>query len=314
MKSVKVILADGSLVEASPMHNTDIFYGVIGGYGGLGVITEATLALTNNVKVKRLEQTMPVSEYRQHFVDHVRDLSEAVFHNGDLYPDAYTTVHAVTYTTTSDSVTIGDRLHPESASYGLHRLVYWIVSDWPFGKMFRQQIVDPFTFRGEPVTWRNYEASYDTAELEPASRATSTYVLQEYFVPIDRFDQFVLRMRDVLRRYDVNVINVSIRHARPDPGSILAWARTEVFAFVIYYKQDTSEDAQRAVSVWTRELIEAALDVGGSYYLPYQLHATTDQFLRAYPRAHEFFALKQRLDPTNKFRNALWDKYYRPAD
>ena len=62
----------------------------------------------------------------------------------------------------------------------------------------------------------------------------------------------------------------------------------------------------------TRELIDAALDGGGSYYLPYQLHATEEQFLRAYPRAPEFLVLKQRLDRSNKFRNELLDKYLRP--
>jgi FAD/FMN-containing dehydrogenase len=50
------------------------------------------------------------------------------------------------------------------------------------------------------------------------------------------------------------------------------------------------------------------LSVGGSYYLPYQLHATAEQFTRAYPRAGEFRALKERLDPRNKFRNELVDK------
>lgn len=48
--------------------------------------------------------------------------------------------------------------------------------------------------------------------------------------------------------------------------------------------------------------------------IPYQLHATKEQFLRAYPRAPEFLALKQRLDPTNKFRNELLDKYLRPSE
>ena len=84
-----------------------------------------------------------------------------------------------------------------------------------------------------------------------------------------------------------------------------------MFAFVVYYKQGTDTASQREVGVWTRELIDAALDLGGSYYLPYQLHATEAQFLRAYPRAPEFFALKARVDPTNKFRNLLWDKYRR---
>ncbi len=117
-------------------------------------------------------------------------------------------------------------------------------------------------------------------------------------------------MSDVLRRHHVNVINVSIRHANADPGTLLAWARSEVFAFVIYYKQGTNAAAREKVGIWTRELVDAVLSVDGTYYLPYQIHATREQFLRAYPRAPEFFALKRRLDPTNKFRNKLWDAYY----
>ena len=82
---------------------------------------------------------------------------------------------------------------------------------------------------------------------------------------------------------------------------------------MIYYKQGVTPGAQNAVGVWTRELIDAALATGGTYYLPYQLHATTAQFRRAYPRAEEIFALKRRLDPDNRFRNKLWDRYYDPA-
>jgi FAD/FMN-containing dehydrogenase len=309
VKSLKVVLADGRLVEASPSKNREIFHGVIGGYGGLGVITEATLELADNVKVKRQDRTMPVSQYRQYFVDQVRGSPTAVFHNADIYPNDYSTVNAVTYSRTDEPVTVEDRLIPRR-SYGLNQFVYWIVSEWPWGKAIRQHVVDPIVFRGEPVTWRNYEASYDVAELEPKSRKTSTYVLQEYFVPVERFDQFVPKMRDVLRRNGVNVINVSIRHAKPDPGALLAWARSEVFAFVLYYKQDNDGDSRQKVARWTRELIDAALQAGGSYYLPYQPHATAEQFLKAYPRAPEFFALKRRLDPSNKFRNKLWDKYY----
>jgi FAD/FMN-containing dehydrogenase len=312
VKSLKVVLADGSIVEASPTQNADIFNGVIGGYGGLGVIVEATLELTDNVKIKRHTETMLATDYKRYFFDNIRDHSEAVFHNAEIYPPDYTTVRAVTFSITSDPLTIQDRLTPTGQSYRLDRFGLWVVSEWPFGKSLRRRIFDPTYFESEPVTWRNYEASLDTGELEPASRETSTYAIEEYFVPVDRFDDFVPRMRDIFRRHDINVIYASIRHAKQDPGSLLAWARTEVFAFVVYYKQGTSDSAKSQVGVWTRELIDAALDVGGSYYLPYQLHASTEQFLRAYPRAPEFLALKQRLDPTNKFRNELLDKYLHP--
>src|SRR5439155_18115885 len=145
----------------------------------------------------------------------------------------------------------------------------------------------------------------DVAELEPASRDATSYVLQEYFVPVERFDAFVPKMRAVFHKHDVNVINVSIRHALPDPGALLAWARRETFAFVVYYKQRTDSESRRRVGRWTREMIDSVLAVGGAYYLPYQPQATEAQFLRAYPRAPVFFALKRKLDPTNKFRNTL---------
>jgi FAD/FMN-containing dehydrogenase len=309
VKSLKIVLADGMVVEASPTRNADIFNGVIGGYGGLGVIVEATLGLTDNVKVKRHTETMPATDYKRYFFDNIRDHAEAVFHNAEVYPPDYTTVRAVTFSITNDPLSIQDRLIPTGQPYRLDRFGLWVVSEWPFGKSLRQRIFDPSYYESEPVTWRNYEASLDTAELEPASRETSTYGIEEYFVPVDRFDDFVSRMRQILRKHDVNAIYVSIRHAKQDPGSLLAWARTEVFAFVVYYKQGTSDSAKNEVGLWTRELIDAALDFGGSYYLPYQLHATEEQFLRAYPRALEFIALKQRLDPGNKFRNQLLDKY-----
>ena len=174
----------------------------------------------------------------------------------------------------------------------------------------RQHVVDPWLYRKSSVEWRNYEASYDVRELEPASRKHSTFVLEEYFVPVDRFEEFAAHMAYVLRRHEVNVINVSIRHSRADPGTLLAWARSEVFSFVIYYKQGTSEAAQQEVRGWTKELIDHAVGAGGTYYLPYQIVATRDQFHAAYPRAWQFFELKEKVDPQNKFRNRLWDAYY----
>ena len=312
VRSLKIVLADGRLVEASPTSNPEIFYGAIGGYGGLGVIVEATLDLTDNVRVKRSSVRMPITQYGAYFRERVRDSASVIFHNGDIYPPKYERVNAVSWTRTDDSVTVADRLIPANKSYRLDRAVYSIIADWPLGKAFREHVVDPMLFRGAPVEWRNYEASYDVAELEPSSRERGTYVLEEYFIPVERFDEFVPKMRAVFEKHDVNVVNVSIRHALPDPGTLLAWAPREAFAFVVYYKQGTTAPERRKVGVWTREMTDSILSVGGAYYLPYQPWATEAQFLRAYPRAPEFFALKRRLDPANKFRNTLWDKYYVP--
>ena len=310
VRSIKVVLADGKLVSASPTENSEIFYAVIGGYGGIGVIVEATLELDENVRVQRFAKRMKLDEYKTFFDNEIRSDKAAVFHNGDIYPPSYTQVIATTFRKTDLPVTVKDRLMSPSKPTIVDRVKLFGVSEMPFGKVLRAKVLDPLMVRGNPVVWRNYEASYDVGSLEPVSRSKTTYVLQEYFVPVGKFDEFAAKMKAIFQKRKPNILNVSIRHSIPDPGSLLAWAQEEVFAFVVYYKQGVSEDNQQEVAVWTRELIDAALTVGGRYYLPYQIVASDQQFHQAYPRAKEYFALKKKLDPNYRFRNKLWDRYY----
>jgi FAD/FMN-containing dehydrogenase len=311
--SIRLVLANGEIVKAGPGENSELFYGAIGGYGGLGVIVEATLRLTDNLRVERQSIVMPLTAYRAYFEKSVRGNPDVIFHNADLYPTAYDTIRISSYVKTPKPVTVSARLSDADADFSTERRVMRIISDWPGGKWIRQHIVDPWLYRGECVEWRNYEASYDVRSLEPASRDRSTYVLQEYFVPMDRLEVFVPKMAAILNRHHVNAINVSIRYALADPGTMLAWAKSEVFSYVLYYKQGTSEEDRREVGAWTRKLIDAAIEQGGTYYLPYQIWATPEQFHAAYPNADRFFDLKRQVDPTDKFRNRLWDAYYHPV-
>lgn len=313
VRSIKLILADGSIQHASPTENAELFYGAIGGYGGLGVIAEVELDLADNRRVKCVTQKLPTVEYLEFFKKTIRSDKQAIFHNGDLYPPHYSAVLAQTWIETERPITQTNRLQALRSSFTLERYFFWAITETPTGTWRREYLYDPLLFFRPKVHWRNYEAGYDCAELEPASRLVGTYVLQEYFVPIARFNDFVPKIAEILQRHQVSAVNISIRHALADPGSLLAWAREEVFAFVLYYKQGTQDHDKNRVGIWTRELTEAVLSVGGSYYLPYQPHATPEQFHRAFPRAKEFFALKGKLDPQYRFRNTLWDKYYAPT-
>jgi FAD/FMN-containing dehydrogenase/SAM-dependent methyltransferase len=313
VRSIRLVKANGELADASPTLNPELFYGAIGCYGALGVIVEAELDLADNCRVERVQRKLATADYADFFRRGVRDARETVFHNADLYAPHYRRARAVSWVETKKPATVPYRLQPNRRLYPLENYFLWAISETPFGKWRREYLVDPLLYLRGKVHWRNYEAGYDVAELEPPSRKRRTYVLQEYFVPVARFDEFVPKMAEILQRHRVNMLNISVRHALPDPGSLLAWAREEVFAFVMYYKQRTRENAKERVAVWTRELIDAVLACGGTYYLPYQPHATHEQFHRAYPRAHELFALKRRLDPDYRFRNVLWDKYYAPT-
>lgn len=310
VKAIKLVLADGSEVEATPEKNERLFFAAIGGYGGIGVITEVTLMLDKNDRVERKTYTMKVKDYKQHFFTHIRQNKDVVFHNADLYPPDFTNARDVSWYVTDKPVTIDERLIPAGREYfWMPKLVALTVS-MPFGKWVRETIFDPVYYASDRVVRRNWEASYDVRELGGGDKSKKTYVLQEYFIPVENFDSFVPKMRKVFQSHDVDVVNVSVRHAFPDTGSYLAWAREEVFAFVIYYRQGTSGADREAVKTWTREMIDAILSENGTYYLPYQPHATVEQFRKAYPNAEKFFAVKREVDPNNRFQNKLWEKYY----
>jgi FAD/FMN-containing dehydrogenase len=307
---IDLVLADGRLLRASPTQNPELFYGAIGGYGGLGVIVAARLALVANNAIARSAVGMPLTAYPAFFARQVAGAPHIVFHHADLYPPAYDFVRAQTWTISERPLTDSARLSPPArASWS-----GFSMNDLPFGQALRRRIFDPLHFASAAVVWRNREASHELTQREPAAHRESTHALQEYFVPPAALQPFSAKLRALLTRYEVRVQNISIQHAQPDPGSLLAWARTELFGLTLEYQQRSDPAARREVARWTGEAIDAALSLGGSYYLPYQPLASLAQLRRAYPRFDEFVALKRRVDPSYRFRNTLLDAYILPQD
>ena len=310
--SMDVITADGELKTVSRTVHPELFHAVIGCYNAVAIIVAVELELAENEPLERRWKLIHANQYLGYFKENIRDNQNVILHNGDLYPPDFSRIRAVSWEKTKKKPTQKARLVSLRSQYPVERFFISSFSKNNFAKWRRQFIIDPVLYRKTKVHWRNYEAGYDVAELEPASREYSSYILQEYFVPVDEFEAFSSRMAEIFRRNKVNVINVSIRHAIQNSDSLLSWSEQEVFAFVIWYKQSTNEKAKNAVGIWTRELIDAVLECKGTYYLPYQLHATQAQFFKAYPKATELFRLKQQIDPDYKFRNSLWEKYYNP--
>jgi len=306
---LKIITANGDIIIANREVNQEVFNAAIGGYGGIGVIAEATLKLVDNEKVERFHQVMDIEDYKAYFDKNIRNNTNVVFQNGNLYPPKYDKIMSISWQKTTKPLTDTERLIPEDENYWLESRVSGMVSWGNSGKWIREYTIDPLFYFPEIVRWRNKEASYDVKELEPASREKETYVLQEYFIPVENIKSFIPKMSAIFQNNKVNVINVSLRHALPDHESYLSWANKEVFAFVIYYKQGTNQEAKDEVKKWTLEMTDAILSENGTWYLPYQPHATIEQFQKGYPNSAKYFEVKNKLDPDQRFTNKLLDKY-----
>ncbi len=309
VRAIQLVMPDGTLLQASREREPEIFHAAIGGYGAIGVVTEIELDLVANTRLERQVELMPLSRYRTFFEERIQKNPDAVMHNADLAPPLFDKAASVTWYRTNQALTNPARLTPAGKSYPLESSVIWALTELPGGPVVRADVIDPILHASRPVVWRNHEASLDVASLGPISGRRFTFALQEYFVPKQALTPFVARMTGILKEAQANVLNVSVRHSPADPGSMLAWATQEVFSLVLYYKQGRSEAAQAHTGKWTRALIETAIALGGRYYLPYQLHASPEQFFQAYPHARRFLAFKKTLDPHNRLRNRFLEKY-----
>jgi FAD/FMN-containing dehydrogenase len=306
VRSIRLVLADGTIVTANRTQNRELFNAAIGGYGGTGVIVEITLDIVPNQKLEKLSRQMSYRQYRNYYDSEVAKAPKAVLHTAILYPPDFKIMRVTTASQTDKPLSITERLRSAGlASDRAGQQNFLTYSG--LGKWYRQHIQDVLFNKAE-VVWRNYEVAEDVTSIAPP-RYGSRYMLQEYFVPVDQFESFVPRMAGVFKRHKVNVVTLSVRRANADEESYLSWARKDVFAFVVFYEQPDTDQANINERTWTQEMLDLVISKGGAWYLPYKILGTKAQFEAAYPRASEFFAVKARVDPANKFRNRLWEAY-----
>jgi hypothetical protein len=158
-------------------------------------------------------------------------------------------------------------------------------------------------------------ATRNALMIEPVVNLASgdssrTDILHEYFIPPDRFTGFVDLCRAIVPKAKAEFLNATLRYVDADPVAVLAYAPQKRIAAVMSFSQEISPEGEADMITMTEALIEGVKGLGGSFYLPYRLHARRDQVRSIYPRTEEFVAAKRRFDPSLVFRNMMWDAYF----
>lgn len=107
-----------------------------------------------------------------------------------------------------------------------------------------------------------------------------------------------------------DLLNITVRNVKADRTTRLRYAREEVFGLVMLFHQKRQSAVQeQQMTDYTQSMVDAVLACGGTYYLPYRLHARQDQFEKAYPMAAQVFARKRHYDPEGLFQNLFYQRY-----
>jgi FAD/FMN-containing dehydrogenase len=310
VRSLKMLLSDGTHVTCSRNENAELFRHAMGGYGLFGVITELELDMVPNSRLEpRFERVFGADLGRRFAEVLVSDPSiQMAYGRLDVSLDRFFEDGLlITYrpgidqsdlpaATGSGFVSRVSRevFRRQVGSDGMKHMRWWTETSLGpaiAGASTRNSLMN------EPVVTLD--------DLDPLR----SDILHEYFVAPSRFAEFVALCREVIPASFQQLLNVTLRYVDTDRDSVLAYATEPRIAAVMLFSQEKTVRGEADMARMTKELIERVLAIGGTYYLPYRPHASIDQFVRAYPRTASFAASKREFDKGLLFRNHLWDAY-----
>ena len=311
LRKFRLMLADGSVVVCSDSENPDLFRLAVGGYGLFGVVLDADLQMVENKVLKRRSELVTADAFAPRFIARATDRSTSMSYGRlSVARDGFLGQALLVDYVAAPSQP--DRAPPpkNSSAFALvSRSIFRAQIGSDRGKRLRWVAETGLASRLDQVTvTRNTLLNEPIAALRDHV-VTRTDILHEYFVPADRFGDFLAACREIIPRHRQDLLNVTLRYVDTDSSSVLTYAPQPRIAAVMLFVQQRTAEADGDMRAMTVKLIDRVLASGGSYYLPYRLHASREQIRRAYPRLEEFVAAKRRYDPNLRFRNALWDAY-----
>ena len=310
VRSLRMMLADGSLVTCSRQENAALFAHAMGGYGLFGVVTELELDMVPNARLAPRFDHMRGEDLGRRFAELLAGdrAVQMAYGRMDVSLDRFLEdALLISYRPASDQ----SNLPPASGSGFVSRRAR---------DVFRAQLGSDGIkhVRWWTEAWLQprfaAEATRNTLMNEPVATLDDrdplrTDILHEYFVSPSRFADFVVACREVIPASFQQFLNITLRYVATDRDSVLAYAGEPRIAAVMLFSQEKTVRGEEDMARMTRALIDRVLAIGVNFYLPYRPHARADQLTRGYPRVGDFVRAKREADPGLVFRNRFWDGY-----
>jgi FAD/FMN-containing dehydrogenase len=324
IRSMRVMLADGTIQRVSRTARPELFQLVIGGYGLFGVILDAEIEVTPNVVYTTGRRLIDYKEFPALFANELsKDKTLGLFY-GHLSTDPRSLLQEMILYTYHEANAPDAQLQPlgEVSSIKLRRLVFNAskLGSLPMWfKWFAEKNIEPHLEActvtrnqamkdGEACLVSRNDPMHDSVPYLRNNLKNETDILQEYFIPRDQFIVWVDEARRIMQTNETNLLNASVRVIQPEEN-FLNYAPREMFAIVLYINQHTTDADNARMQKLTRELIDLTLKAKGTFFLPYQLYYTPQQLQQTYPQIKTFFAAKQTYDPNGLFTNTFYERY-----
>ena len=312
----EIATADKAVQRCSRTEAKELFSLVIGGYGLFGIITAVGLRLVQRRKVRRNVETLTLAEASASV--EARAANGAAFgyfqyNTDETSLEFMRTGILTTYKLVADDTPIGDASTDidEALLASLlelahkdRRSAYRHYATFELGKSGNVEWSDLHQLSSYPS---GYHTKMDTHHSDQKSGAD---LIWEFYVPHGDLIAFFEEARRLLLKSETPLIYGTVRFIEQDRDSFLAWAKKR-YACVIFTPHCTDGVLEkRKAGELYRQLAQAAIKHGGSFYLTYNRFAGRSDMDAAYPQFAEFLQLKRKYDPRELFQSE-WYRHYR---
>jgi FAD/FMN-containing dehydrogenase len=312
VRGFRLMKADGSVINVSRTENRELFPLVIGGYGLFGVILDVDLDLTDDDVYEKHEQSMTYTDYLGYFLKSVKgnpDVGLEFAWPSIRKKDFLQHFAVYTFTKTKKRPRGIFKLQQER-EIEFNRTALAMSRHSELGKNMRWFLQESVADLVSTHTVSRNNAMRPPIKFLAYNSPADTDILQEYFVPVGNLVSSIDDFRKVLLEGKVDLLSATIRYVPRDSESLLAYAREDCFALVLYINQPLSLQGRNHAEQWTRKLVDAALRNRGTYYLPYQQYPSGEQIRLAYPMLDDFVAKKKMFDRDGIFSSSFYQRFF----
>jgi hypothetical protein len=165
------------------------------------------------------------------------------------------------------------------------------------------------------VTLRLESMARALKESEPVERTASAEVggptrILQLLVPPAQLQPFLAEARERCSEWHLPIESVQVRRTRQEAETFLRWAQRDYAEVGLGLSDRATIGGAVRLTQLRRDLIDAAIALGGGFPIACTPEATRAQTEICYPQLPGFLAEQRRLDPQEKMANA-WLRHQR---
>ena len=309
VEKISVLMEDGMVRICSREQNKQIFRHVLGGYGLFGVILEAWIRPVPNRTLRSTSRSVNVGDFYKEWKNITNEGAELAYGRLSVAPGSFfETVWLSSYMADGDELAENPAPYVIDRKARLSRAIFRASLGSDRGKSLRHWMERSFGGELSGTSPRSRLLS-EPAKVFGNHDPEMRDLLLEYFIPMNKFSEFVKQAAPIIKKEYDSLLNVTVREIAKDIDTALPYARQDMFGLVMLFTINRALEAENGISSMAGELIELAYSMNGTFYLPYRNFATPTQLRKCYPEFSEFLIKKKEFDPQEIFSSGFYQKY-----